>query len=131
MRLLFDCETNGLLHQLDRIHCLNIRDVDTRKSYRFRRNDTEDTIEEGVRMLHEADEIIDAAKASKGWLILSLHNVVQAVVDELGGPINEASHDAITSAIAKVEKKIRELEKKVELYKRQDGIQKAEVCACV
>jgi len=58
MRLLFDCETNGLLHQLDRIHCLNIRDVDTRKSYRFRRNDTEDTIEEGVRMLHEADEII-------------------------------------------------------------------------
>lgn len=50
----------------------------------------------------EAARILKVAKTSS----LSLHNVVQAVVDELGGPINEASHDAITSAIAKVEKKV-------------------------
>jgi DNA polymerase I-like protein with 3'-5' exonuclease and polymerase domains len=63
MKALFDIETNGLLPKLDRIHTLVIRDVapenfDERKTYRFRRNDDEDTIEEGVSMLLSADYIM-------------------------------------------------------------------------
>lgn len=41
MKLLYDVETNGLLKQLDRIHCLMIRDIapedfDARQTWRFR-----------------------------------------------------------------------------------------------
>lgn len=35
MRLVFDIETNGLLHQLDRIHCIHAADIDTGEFYRF------------------------------------------------------------------------------------------------
>lgn len=48
---------------MDRIHTLVIRDVapenfEDRKTYRFRRNDEEDTIEEGVSLLLSADYIM-------------------------------------------------------------------------
>lgn len=61
---IFDVETNGLLRSkkdsppMDRIHVLVMRDVDTRETFVFRRNDQEDTIEDGILMLHEADQII-------------------------------------------------------------------------
>ena len=38
-RYIYDVETNGLLNTMDRIHCLVLRDVDTRETFRFRRVD--------------------------------------------------------------------------------------------
>lgn len=80
-RYIYDVETNGLLNTMDRIHCLILRDVDTRETFRFRRVDkdhpgildddpanpgamlygptpAQDNIAEGIRMLEEADERI-------------------------------------------------------------------------
>lgn len=80
-RYIYDVETNGLLNTMDRIHCLILREVDTRETFRFRRVDkdhpgivsddpttpdtmlygptpAQDNIAEGVRMLEEADERI-------------------------------------------------------------------------
>ena len=57
-RLIFDCETDGLLDVLTRIHCLGIRDADTGEEWCFRNNAVEDTIEEGLEMLAEADVVI-------------------------------------------------------------------------
>lgn len=53
-----DIETNGFLDQLDRIHCLVIRDFLKGDVYRFRKNDVEDTIEEGLKILEEVDYLI-------------------------------------------------------------------------
>ena len=52
MRLVFDLETDGLLPDLTKIHCLAIKDVDTQKVYSFEPID----VYYGIRMLSEADE---------------------------------------------------------------------------
>lgn len=57
-RLAFDLETDGLLHQLTRVHLLGIRDVDTGETWIFRRNSKMDTIRDGIRMLNRADMLI-------------------------------------------------------------------------
>lgn len=49
--LLFDTETDGLVDALTRIHILCVRDTDTGAVTRYRRNDTEDNIEVGLRVL--------------------------------------------------------------------------------
>lgn len=49
--LIWDVETNGLLDQLDRVHCLVIREYESGQVWRFRKNRKEDTIEKGLRML--------------------------------------------------------------------------------
>lgn len=54
MRLVFDLESNGLLDQLDRIHCLCLKDIDTQKTYSFAPSE----VETGVKMLMQADLII-------------------------------------------------------------------------
>lgn len=54
--LVFDCETNGLLNELDRIHCLVIHDTKTHETYRYRHNDWEQTIAIGLKMLMHATE---------------------------------------------------------------------------
>lgn len=56
--LIFDVEGDGLLLTLTRLHCLVIRDYEAKKTYRFRRNEVEDTMVEGVRMLEQADIIV-------------------------------------------------------------------------
>lgn len=53
-RLAFDIETNGLLPELDRIHCLEIKDVDSGQEYSF----GPDEVELGIDVLEKADEII-------------------------------------------------------------------------
>ena len=53
-RWIFDVETNGLLHQLDRVHCLAIRNVDTGEAIGY----GPDGVEDGLRLLMEADEAI-------------------------------------------------------------------------
>ena len=50
MRLVFDLESNGLLDELDRIHCLCLKDIDSGKTYSF----APDEVETGVKMLMEA-----------------------------------------------------------------------------
>ena len=53
---IWDLETDGLLSQLTRIHLLVIRDFERHVTHVFRRNDHEDTIEIGLRLLAEAEE---------------------------------------------------------------------------
>jgi DNA polymerase-1 len=52
--LLFDIETNGLLHQVTKVHCISIVDTKTEELFSF----TPDTVENALPMLYEADEII-------------------------------------------------------------------------
>lgn len=52
--LVFDIETNGLLDELDRLHCLCIKDVETEYVYSY----TPDDIAAGLRLLMEADVLI-------------------------------------------------------------------------
>lgn len=61
-KLFFDIETNApdnfsKLDGLSKVHCLCIYDPEDDLSYRFRRNDEMDTIEEGVKMLRQATMI--------------------------------------------------------------------------
>mgnify|MGYP003133065410 CR=1 FL=1 len=59
MMLIFDLETNGLLHDLTRIHCLSIYDSETDEIESF--NDERDnaySITEGLGKLSTADSII-------------------------------------------------------------------------
>lgn len=53
-KLVFDIETNGLLDELDRVHCICIKDADTG----FSHSPTSDSLEMGVRLLMEADVLI-------------------------------------------------------------------------
>jgi hypothetical protein len=53
-RLLFDIETDGLLHVATKIHCIGIVDVDDETTFSYSHN----TIAEGVEKLQQADEII-------------------------------------------------------------------------
>lgn len=58
MRLAFDLETDGLLDTVSKIHCLVCKDIDTGKAYRFRCNEKEDNISEGLLFLKEASTLI-------------------------------------------------------------------------
>jgi len=51
--LIFDTETNGLLQELTKIHCLVIREKDTGIVHRFRNAPHCNDIEDGLRMLEE------------------------------------------------------------------------------
>lgn len=61
--LVFDIETTGLLHTMDRVHCINLIDRSTGKSYAFNGGVYADgspaprdgTIEEGLQMLADAE----------------------------------------------------------------------------
>ncbi|CAB5155454.1 PolA DNA polymerase I - 3'-5' exonuclease and polymerase domains [uncultured Caudovirales phage] len=52
--LVFDIETNGLLDELDRLHCLCIKDLDNNLVHSL----TPGSIEVGVKMLEQADILI-------------------------------------------------------------------------
>lgn len=53
-KYLFDCETNGLLDQLDTVHCLVLRDIETDAEHDF----GPDQVEDGVKMLADAELIV-------------------------------------------------------------------------
>ena len=57
-RLLFDVESDGLLPTLTKLHCLVIKDVDTKQIWKFRRNKKMDNIAEGVAMLQRSGMLI-------------------------------------------------------------------------
>ena len=57
LRLLFDCETNGLLRKLSIIHCIVAMDLDTKQVFRFNDQGSTYSVTEGVTLLLEADEL--------------------------------------------------------------------------
>jgi len=54
MKLIFDIESDGLLPELTKIHCLVAKDIDTNRLYSFR----PDEVEKGLDLLSDAKEII-------------------------------------------------------------------------
>jgi len=58
LRLVLDCETNGLVHELDRVHCLVLRDADTNHIYSCADQEGYEPIENGLYLLTKADVII-------------------------------------------------------------------------
>jgi DNA polymerase-1 len=54
-RYIFDIETNGFLNQLDRVHCLVLKDIDTGLVHSF---SYVAGVHHGVEMLMRADEIV-------------------------------------------------------------------------
>jgi DNA polymerase-1 len=57
-RLLFDTETNGYLEQSTEMHCLVIKDFDTKETTRYNSQEGGLPIEEGLKRLVAADKII-------------------------------------------------------------------------
>ena len=55
--LIFDCETNGLLAELDTIHCIAMRDIVKGITYRANDHGSKLSIEAALRILMEAPDI--------------------------------------------------------------------------
>ena len=58
VNLIFDLETDGLLQDFTKIHCLCIHDLDADKSYTFNDQGNQEPIVRGIEMLADADSII-------------------------------------------------------------------------
>jgi len=56
--LLFDLESNGLLHQMDRLHCLVIQDLDTDQFFEFADQPGYVPIAIGIAMLNAAEMLV-------------------------------------------------------------------------
>lgn len=83
--LIFDIETDGLLENMTKIHCMCIKDTKENKMYRFKPNE----VEAGVRMLMSGDTIcghniiaFDIPAISKvfPWFHISRDKVVDTLV---------------------------------------------------
>ena len=58
MNLVFDLETDGLLNDLTRVHCLGIHDLDTKQTLVFNDQGDQQPITRGVQMLEDAESVI-------------------------------------------------------------------------
>jgi len=58
VRLICDVETNGLLHELDRIHCLVLRDIDTGEIHSCADQDGYVPIQRGLDLIEKANQIV-------------------------------------------------------------------------
>ena len=58
LRYVLDCETNGLVHELDTVHCLVLRDVDTGDVISCADKDGYEPLCNGLYLLMEADLIV-------------------------------------------------------------------------
>ena len=58
MNLVFDLETDGLLNDLTRVHCLGIHDLDTKQTFVFNDQGDQQPITKGVQMLEDAEAVI-------------------------------------------------------------------------
>lgn len=56
-RLVFDAETDGLLHQVTVCHCVVVRDFDSGQRWVFRKNKKQDNISQVFNLLDDAEEI--------------------------------------------------------------------------
>ena len=58
LRFVFDCETNGLLHELDTVHSLVLRDIDSGDVTSCADHDGYESIESGLYMMSKADLLV-------------------------------------------------------------------------
>lgn len=58
LRLIFDIETNGLLKELTKVHCLVVRNYDTGETFDFADQPNHKPISEGLALLSTADMLI-------------------------------------------------------------------------
>ena len=58
LRFVFDCETNGLLHELDTVHSLVLRDIDSGDVTSCSDHDGYESIANGLYMLSKADLLV-------------------------------------------------------------------------
>lgn len=66
---IFDIETDGLYDDVTKIHLLVIRDIVTREQRVYRNNESENTIEQGLRFLMEC--------AAAGEMVVGGHHVIR------------------------------------------------------
>jgi len=58
LRFVFDCETNGLLHELDTVHSLVLRDIDSGDVTSCSDHDGYESIASGLYMMSKADLLV-------------------------------------------------------------------------
>jgi len=58
MRLIIDVETNGLLHELDRLHCLVLRDIDTGEIHSCADQEGYTPISRGLDLIGAAKQLV-------------------------------------------------------------------------
>jgi hypothetical protein len=58
MNLVFDIETDGLLDDVTRVHCLGIYDLDAKETYVFNDQGDQQPLTRGIQMLEDAECII-------------------------------------------------------------------------
>ena len=58
MSLIFDIETNGLLHDVSTIHCLAIHDLSTDQTIAYNDTGSSEPVSRGLQRLQDADRII-------------------------------------------------------------------------
>ena len=58
MNLVFDIETDGLLDDVTRVHCLGIYDLDSKETYVFNDQGDQQPLTRGIQMLEDAECII-------------------------------------------------------------------------
>lgn len=56
--VIWDCETNGLLDTVSRMHVLVLKEVETKRTFVFRNNHAENTLRQGIELLRTADLIV-------------------------------------------------------------------------
>ena len=58
LRYVLDCETNGLLHELDRVHSLVLRDIDTGDVVSCADQEGYEPITNGLHLIGQADLLV-------------------------------------------------------------------------
>jgi DNA polymerase III epsilon subunit-like protein len=58
MNLVFDIETDGLLDDVTRVHCIGIYDLDAKETYVFNDQGDQQPITRGIQMLEDASSLV-------------------------------------------------------------------------
>ena len=69
MKLIIDLETNGLLENLDKIHCIVVKDIETNEVYKY----NPDNLNDGLELLKKATVLI--GHNIQGFDIIALDKV--------------------------------------------------------
>lgn len=90
--LIFDLESDGLLHQMTRIHSLCMREFETGLTWSFRRNRHVNDIEQGIDMLRQAEMVV-------GHNIMQFDiNAIQLIYPGWDLPMDVDVHDTLVSS---------------------------------
>jgi hypothetical protein len=58
MNLVFDIETDGLYHDVTRIHCIGVYDIDSKQTLVFNDEGNEQPITKGIQLLEDAEHLV-------------------------------------------------------------------------